>query len=403
MACIGSLAVVGGPGKWAVISPLPGDRAMSDATNLNLSFQSSQQYTLGVEIELQTLDKKTWDLAPMAPTLLENAPSLLLPRLSPEFIQSILEIQTGICSSLFDVENDLMQTISMAEELAEDNHCMLFSASLHPFACHRDQSLTTNSRYARIMDELQIVGRRFISQGFHVHVGLPDGDTAIRVANCLQAYLPILLTLSTSSPYSQGEDTGLMSYRTKLFEALPLAGVYFHLSSWQDFNDQVSRLISVGVIESMRDLWWDARPNPEFGTLEVRICDLPIRFTDVLGLTAMIQALVATLAEDSIVCSPLNPYIVQANKWQAARHGLNGYYVDPTEMLAADRISYYQAVDVILRYIEPMSIRLGSEKYIGYIDRILAEGTGADFLRQRYRETNNLQDVVRSLQGEFWQ
>ncbi|MFW2365045.1 MAG: carboxylate-amine ligase, partial [Desulforhopalus sp.] len=194
---------------------------MSDATNQNLSFQSSRQYTLGVEIELQTLDKKTWDLAPIAPILLENAPSLLLPRLSPEFIQSILEIQTGICSSLVDVENDLMQTISMAEELAEDNHCMLFSASLHPFAYHRDQLLTTNSRYARIMDELQIVGRRFISQGFHVHVGLPDGDTAIRVANCLQAYLPILLSLSTSSPYSQGEDTGLMSYRTKLFEALP--------------------------------------------------------------------------------------------------------------------------------------------------------------------------------------
>ncbi|MFW2368804.1 MAG: carboxylate-amine ligase, partial [Desulforhopalus sp.] len=172
---------------------------------------------------------------------------------------------------------------------------------------------------------------------------------------------------------------------------------------WQDFKDQVNRLLRVGVIESIRDLWWDARPNPEFGTLEVRICDLPIRFSDVLGLTAMIQALVATLAEDSIACSPLDPYIIQANKWQAARHGLKGDYVDPTEMLTADRISYYQAVDFILRYMEPMSHRLGSEKYIGYIDRILAEGTGADFLRQRYRETNNLQDVVRSLQGEFWQ
>lgn len=376
---------------------------MPDATEQNVLFQSSRRYTLGVEIELQTLDKSTWDLAPLAPILIENAPSLLLPRLSPEFIQSILEIQTGICMSLADVENDLMQTISMAEELADDNHCMLFSASLHPFAYHRDQLLTTNSRYARIMEELQIIGRRFISQGFHVHVGLPDGDTAIRVANCLQAYLPILLTLSTSSPYSQGEDTGLMSYRTKLFEALPLAGVYFHLKNWQDFNEQVNRLKKVGVIESLRDLWWDARPNPEFGTLEVRICDLPIRFTDVLGLTAVIQALVASLAENNVACPPLDPYIIQANKWQAARHGLKGNYVDPTEMLATERIPYYQAVNAVLQYIEPMSIRLGTEKYIRYIDRILAEGTGADFLRQRYKETNNLQDVVRSLQGEFWQ
>jgi carboxylate-amine ligase len=380
-----------------------GDRAMNEVADQNVSFRCSRRYTLGVEIELQTLDKTTWDLAPLAPTLLENAPPLLRPRLSPEFIQSILEIQTGICSSLVDVENDLMQTISMAEELAEYNHCMLFSASLHPFACHRDQLLTTNSRYARIMEELQIVGKRFISQGFHVHVGLGDGDTAIRVANCLQAYLPILLALSTSSPYSQGEDTGLMSYRTKLFEALPLAGVYFHLRNWQDFNEQVNRLKKAGVIESMRDLWWDARPNPEFGTLEVRICDLPIRFTDVLGLTALIQALIATLAEDNIACPPLDPYIIQANKWQAARHGLHGAYVDPTEMLAAERISYYQAVDAVLKFVEPMSRRLGAGKYIGYIDRILSEGTGADFLRQRYSKTHNLQDVVRSLQGEFWQ
>lgn len=376
---------------------------MVDAADHNVSFQSSRRYTLGVEIELQTLDKTTWDLAPLAPILLENAPPLLLPRLSPEFIQSILEIQTGICMSLVDVENDLMQTISMAEELAEDNHCMLFSASLHPFACHRDQLLTTSSRYARIMEELQIVGRRFISQGFHVHVGLPDGDTAIRVANCLQAYLPILLTLSASSPYSQGEDTGLMSYRTKLFEALPLAGVYFHMKNWLDFNEQVKRLKKVGVIESIRDLWWDARPNPAFGTLEIRICDLPIRFTDVLGITAMTQALVATLAEYDVACSSLDPYIVQANKWQAARHGLKGDYVDPTKMLTSGRISYYQAVDALLKFIEPMSGRLGAKKYIGYIDRILSEGTGADFLRQRYRETHSLQDVVRSLQGEFWQ
>ncbi len=205
-----------------------------------MHFAHSPKYTLGVEIEFQTLDKATWDLAPLAPVLLKNAPSLLLPRLSPEFIQSILEIQTGVCFSLVDVENDLLQTISLAEELAEENNCMLFSASLHPFAKYREQLLTTNERYARIMEELQIIGRRFISQGFHVHVGLPDGDTAIRVCNRIQAYLPVLLSLSTSSPYSQGEDTGLMSYRTKLFEALPLAGSFYHIPSWKSFVEMVS-------------------------------------------------------------------------------------------------------------------------------------------------------------------
>ncbi len=369
---------------------------------LTIDFNSSSSYSLGVEIEFQTLDKATWDLAPIAPVLLENAPKLLRPRLSPEFIQSILEIQTGICSSVEDVENDLMQTISMAEELAEDNNSMLFAASLHPFALHRDQLLTTNERYERIMHELQLLGRRFISQGFHVHIGMPDGDTAVRVCNGVQAFLPLLLSLSTSSPFSQGEDTGLMSYRTKLFEALPLAGNYSHIPSWHGFAENIIQLQEVEVIKSIRDLWWDARPNPEFGTLEIRICDLPIRFFDLLGLTAIIQALVATLAEEKEDYPALDPYVIQANKWQAARHGLRGMFVDPLNKLVQKRTPVAEAVVQLMRYIEPMTERLGSTKYADLIKRIQSDGTGADFLRQRYQEYGNLQEVVQSLQGEFW-
>lgn len=367
------------------------------------SFAQSSRYTLGVEIEFQTLDKASWDLAPLAPVLLENAPPLLRPRLSPEFIQSILEIQTGICFSVADVEYDLMQTVSLAEELAEDNNCRLFSASLHPFARHRDQLLTTNERYERIMQELQIVGRRFISQGFHVHVGVIDGDTAIRVCNIIQAYLPVLLTLSTSSPFSQGEDTGLMSYRTKLFEALPLAGIYCYLPDWNGMLAEIATLQRAGVIDSFRDLWWDARPNPNFGTVEIRICDLPIRFSDILALTALIQALVATLAEEPGTCHPLNPYLLQANKWQAARHGLRGMFVDPTGKLTSERIPYTEAVRLLIAYVQPRTVRLGSELYIGKLDAIIEAGTGADFMRQGYKKTGELQKVVQSLQGEFWQ
>lgn len=371
--------------------------------DIDRNFNSSSKYTLGVEIEFQILDKTTWDLSPLAPTLLGNAPSLLSHRLSPEFIQSILEIQTAICFSVEDVENDLMQTISMAEELAEDNNGRLFSASLHPFARHRDQLLTTNERYEKIMQELQIVGRRFISQGFHVHVGMADGDTAVRVCNRLQAYLPVLLTLSTSSPYSQGEDTGLMSYRTKLFEALPLAGIYSHMVSWAELMDEVEFLINCGVVGSLKDLWWDARPNPVFGTIEVRICDLPFRFVDILGITAFIQALAATIAEDKRSFPALNRCVVQANKWQAARHGLKGEFVDPTGLLCDRRIPFHDAVRKLLRLVEPMSVRLGSEKYMQLVNTILVRGTGADYMRRRYQQSGDLKDVIQSLQGEFWQ
>ncbi len=369
----------------------------------DLEFVKSTSYTLGVEIEFQTLDKKTYDLAPFAPILLENAPALLCPRLSPEFIQSILEIQTGICFSVTDVENDLMQTVSMAEELAEENDSMLFAASLHPFAKHREQLLTTNDRYEAIMQELQIVGRRFITQGLHVHVGLPDGESAIRICNQIQAYLPILLALTASSPFYQGEDTGLMSYRTKLFEALPLAGAYTHIESWHQFKEEVQLLQSVGVITSIRDLWWDARPHPDFGTLEIRICDLPVKFSDILGITAMIQALVATLAEDKSVCLPLNQHIVQSNKWQAARYGLAGTYFDPSGLLSQERISLREATARLLKKIEPAVVMLGSDKYMRHIERVLRDGTGADFLRCCYGKSGSFKKVVASLWGEFWQ
>ena len=144
------------------------------------------------------------------------------------------------------------------------------------------------------MDELQIVGRRFISQGFHVHVGVADGETAVKVCNRIQAYLPLLFVLSSSSPYSEGVDTGLMSYRTKLFEALPLAGNYSFIDGWHGLVKETEELKSAGIINSLKDLWWDTRPNPEFGTVEIRICDLPIRFNDILAIIGVIQALVAT-------------------------------------------------------------------------------------------------------------
>jgi len=365
-------------------------------------FTESTKYTLGVEIELQILDKTTWDLSPLAPILFENAPSLLSPRLSPEFIQSILEVQTGICFTVEDVENDLMQTVSMAEELAEDNDCRLFSASLHPFALHNKQILTSNSRYERIMDELQIVGRRFISQGFHVHVGVADGDTAVKVCNRIQAYLPLLLALSCSSPFSEGIDTGLMSYRTKLFEALPLAGIYSFIDGWQGLEKEISDLQRAGVIHSLKDLWWDTRPNPEFGTVEIRICDLPIRFNDILAITGVVQALVATIAEGDFDSKPLNYYLIQANKWQAARHGLDGQYVDPNGHLGGTRIPFREAVKRLLVMVDPMTRRLGSYHYVKGVNRILMHGTGSDYLREQYNIVHDFKGVIESIQGGFW-
>jgi glutamate---cysteine ligase / carboxylate-amine ligase len=371
--------------------------------NTPLTFCSSPTYTLGVELEFQTLDKDTLNLAPLAPILLENAPSILRPRITHEWIRSILEIRTGICRSVRDVENDLLGTCAMAEELAADNNCLLYAASLHPFARSEDQMLTNDERYERIMEELQIVGRRFISQGFHVHVGMIDGDTAIKVCDRIQPYLPLFLALSASSPFFQGEDTGLMSYRTKLFEALPLAGIYAEIGDWNNFLADVEMLKEAEVIESIKDLWWDARPHPEFGTLEIRACDLPSKFGDILGITALIQCFVATIAESERAVTTCNQQFLRTNKWQAVRYGLEGKFIDPHGYLGGGKMSLRTAVERLVEKVQPMVKRLASKRYIKMLDRILEQGPGADCQRRAYADTGNFKEVIKQSHAKFWE
>jgi carboxylate-amine ligase len=368
-----------------------------------MEFTSSSGYSLGVEIEFQVLDSKDLNLVPFAPLLLEQAPKILRPRLSLEFIKSILEIQTGVCEDLRDVENDLLQTCALAEELAVDNDFLLYAASLHPFARAADQELSEKERYKKIMQELQIIGRRFISQGLHVHVGMPDGETAIKVCNLIQAFLPIFLTLSCSSPFYEGKDTGLMSYRTKLFEALPLAGQFEYMEDWPYFVDQVEGLKKYGIIEGIRDLWWDTRPNPEFGTVEIRVCDLPVKFTSILALVALIQSTAAWLAEEVGGGSSLSPYLLKANKWQAARYGLEGRFVDPTEILGDHPMQFRLAAMILKSRVSPYGSKLGCESYMENLDSIISGGTGADQMRRIYQNTKDFQRVVREIQKEFWQ
>jgi glutamate---cysteine ligase / carboxylate-amine ligase len=375
----------------------------AEAKNTPLTFCSSPTYSLGVELEFQTLDKESLNLAPLAPVLLENAPAILQPRITHEWIRSILEIRTGICNSIRDVENDLLGTCAMAEELAADNNCLLYAASLHPFARSKDQVLTNDERYERIMEELQIVGRRFISQGFHVHVGMIDGDTAIKVCDRIQPYLPIFLALSASSPFFQGEDTGLMSYRTKLFEALPLAGIYAEIGDWSTFLEDIDLLKDAGVIESIKDLWWDARPHPGFGTLEIRACDLPTRFGDILGLTALIQCFVATLAESDMPVASCNHQFLRTNKWQAVRYGLDGRFIDALGFLGGGQMSLREAVVRLVEKMQPMIYRFSSIRYIKMLDRILEQGPGADCQRRVYAETGDFKAVVKQLHEKFWE
>ena len=373
---------------------------MMETTN-RVVFAGSRAYTLGAELEFQILDSNTLDLVPRAPALLARIPPELSEKVTPEFIRSIVEIQTEICDSVEEVGRDLRQTIGLVQDIASEQGCLLYSASLHPFAEPADQILSLGERYRRIMDELQLVGRQFISQGLHVHVGVADQETAIRVCDVMQVYLPIFLALSCSSPFFRGEDTGLDSYRTKLFEALPLAGIAGYLGSWQAYVDEIAMLQKSGVIRQPKDLWWDIRPSPGYGTVEIRVCDLPARFAEVLGLVALLQALVAAISEECVKSAPVSPQLLCANKWQAARHGLAGRFCDPLGLLRSSEQSMGQAVRELMMRLDPWLTRFGGQG-MEAVEQLVEQGNSATRQRRYLRRYGTLPAMIQAMREVYW-
>jgi carboxylate-amine ligase len=367
------------------------------------TFNGSRAFTLGVELEFQLVDRSTLDLVPRVNSILEALVPEGSDRIAPEFLQSIVELQTGVCDTVHDVAADLSRFIHLVEDVAVTEDCYLYSTSLHPFADPFAQVLSKGERYQRIMDELQLVGRQFITQGMHVHVGMPDGDTAIKVCDIMQPYLPILLALSSSSPFFRGQDTGFQSYRTKLFEVLPLAGIVGYLGDWQGFTEEVTNLHAHQAIERLKDLWWDVRPSPGFGTVEVRICDLPCQFYSILGLTAAIQALAAYLAETNLSSQPVSLQLLKYNKWQASRHGLDGRFVDIYGLLGDSDLTLRQAADKLFQLLRPVTDRLHTTGYIRELYKILEQGTGADRQRRLAQgEKKKFKEMIISLRNDYW-
>jgi carboxylate-amine ligase len=364
-----------------------------------ITFTTSKPFTLGVEIELQILDPENLNLVPKAPAILSMVPDNLKDRIKPEFIRSMIEVNTEVCSDMEQVKDSLARLIRQAESLAAQNGTLLFATSLHPFSRHSEQELSDHPRYARIMDELQLVGRRFITQGLHVHVGMSDRDAAIRVCDSIRLFLPILLALTSSSPYYEGIDTGLHSYRAKLFEALPLAGMPDQLESWDKYLEMVRLLTNTGIITGVRDLWWDIRPHPDFGTIEIRICDLPSTFTEILAIVALIQGLVAEMTQSDKHLNP-NMQVLKSNKWQAARYGLAGTFVYP---LLQKKMSMQEAAGELFTKAAPTMEKLGTSHYLSDLQHILESGTSADHQRKIFTEQKNFSTVIKELHPTFWQ
>ncbi len=362
-------------------------------------FCISDPFTLGVEVEFQLLDPQTLDLTHSAPEILTITSKEYGDRIKKEFIQSMVEVTTGICADPQGVSHDMGETIRVLEKAAGRAGCVIHAASLHPYARVADQRVSDEQRYRDILDELQIVARRLITQGLHVHVGMPDGETAIRVFDRMRALLPLFLALTASSPFFESEDTGLCSYRSKLFEALPRSGMPDALGSWSEYRAYVMLLSSVGVIGSARDIWWDVRPHPELGTVEVRICDVPLRYSCIIAVAAIIQAASLFLAEEAGSIEPVNRAIINNNKWQAVRYGLEANFVDP---FGSRRIAAPDAVRRLVERLIPYLNRFGAGAQADVIDEMLKRGCSANRQRSIYHQTGSLQEIIIQERSEFW-
>jgi len=363
-----------------------------------IKFNSSPEPTIGVEIELQLVDNRNFNLNNISKKVLAEVKKEFSDNIKCELIESMIEINTNICSNIKEVEKDIKKTLTYLSDILKDYKTEINCTSLHPFAIGKKQIITDNLRYKRIMKDLQIVGKRFISQGLHVHIGINGPEDAIKVNNVLRIYLPLLLALTTSSPFFEGEDTGLHSYRTKLFEALPLAGMPDYLVNWNHFENLTKQLEDAGIINSVKDLWWDVRPHPGFGTIEIRVCDIPINYKEIIAIVALIQALVVVLIKaDPIPDTHIQ--ILQSNKWQAARYGLEGVFVDPKTF---KKLTIRKAIENLFLAVEPTMYSLGSKKYLFILEKILNDKTGSTKQRILYKKSKNFKYVLKDIKEQFY-
>jgi carboxylate-amine ligase len=358
-------------------------------------------FTIGVEEEYMVLDPHTLDLrSHIGMELLSQGRTLLHEHVKPELHASIVEIGTGVCRTIQEVRFELTKIRSIVAHLARQNGLLIAAASTHPFARWQEQEIYPDERYLGIVEDMQILARSLLIFGLHIHIGIENRETQIQLMNVMRYFLPHVLALSTNSPFWMGMNTGLKSYRSKLFERFPRTALPDFFSSWAEFENYVRLLIRTGCIDNGKKIWWDIRPHPFFPTLEIRICDLPMRIDETVAIAALCQAIAAklfSLYQKNMSFRVYRRSLIMENKWRAVRYGIDGKLIDfgkqrefPARMLIRE----------LLEFVDDVVDELGTRKEIEYIHEILEMGTGADRQLRVWRETGSLEAVVRYIHEE---
>jgi carboxylate-amine ligase len=346
------------------------------------------------------LDPDSFDLVQHIDTFLAAvAGHELEAQMKAELMQSVLEIATPVCQTTADVDRELRKLREYVASVASQKSLRVGSAGTHPFSLFEAQRITARDRYRALVDQMQYVARRELIFGLHIHVAVDDAEKAIQVVNGLLVELPLLLALSASSPFWRGEATGLASTRQLVFAAFPRSGPPPRFRDYADYAEVVGQLEKTGCIADYTHIWWDIRPHPRLGTVEVRVCDSVSRVEHAVALAAYCQALVKLYSERFDRGEEIRSYhriLTSENKWLAARYGLEAPLMDlATE--ARNRIPVAQLIRRRLKELSPHAKELGSEDALEGIREILSGGNGADRQLRVFNANRDLTEVVREI------
>ena len=351
--------------------------------------------SIGIEEEYQTIDPETRDLrSHIQMEILSKARLKIAEKVKAEMHQAVVEVGTKVCRDIKEAREDMRSLRREMISVASENGLLLGSASTHPFADWKVQEIYPDERYYRVVEDMQLVARANLVFGLHVHVGIEDRDTAIHIMNSMRYFLPHILALSSNSPFWMGMETGFKSYRSKVFERFPRTGIPDVFANWADYETFVNLLIKTNCIDNGKKIWWDIRPHPFFETIEVRVCDIPMRLDETLAIAALIQATAAMLYKLHASNKSYRIYgraLISENKFRACRYGLDGKLIDFGK---EEEVPIRKLMLEYLHLIDDVVDELGSRDEINYIHEMLNMGSGADRQLKVFRETGDLKKVV---------
>src|SRR5580765_158053 len=351
-------------------------------------------FPIGVEEEFQIIDPETRELRSHVQEMLEEGRLLLKERVKPEMHQSVIEVGTGICANVAEVRKDVTELRREIIGLARRNGMRVASAGTHPFSRWEEQKIYPDPRYDSIVQELQLVARSNLIFGLHVHIGIKDRAVAFDILNEARYFLPHLLALSANSPFWMGRNTGLKSYRTKVFERFPRTGIPPVFPTPAEFDEFVRILVATNSIDNGKKIWWDLRPHPFFETIEFRVCDVPMRLDETVTLAALFQAICVKLFRirtQNLGWRRYRRALILENKWRASRWGIDGKLIDFGK---ETEVPFRELAKEMLAFVDDVVDELGSRQEVERINWILDNGTGADRQIRVYKETGDLKKVV---------